>query len=84
MSQVKEGFRGAELDLHTDTCGVNNIAKILEYTYQVAEVSGFANSMKAALAYDHPDTGEVLILILNQALYFGDQLDQNLLNPNQL
>jgi hypothetical protein len=82
MSQVREGSGRAELDPHADTCGVNHIAKILEYTDQVAEVSEFANSMqplqnipivKVALAYDHPDTGEVFILILNQAIYFGDQ-----------
>jgi hypothetical protein len=56
-------------------------------------VSGFANSMqaihdvpivKAALAYDDSDTGETIILIINQGLYFGDQLDEILLNPNQI
>jgi fructose-bisphosphate aldolase class 1 len=31
----------AELDSHADTCGVNNIARILEYTGQVAEVRIF-------------------------------------------
>jgi hypothetical protein len=82
----------AELDSHADTCGINNTARILEYTNQAAEVSGLANSMepiqnipivKAALAYDHPETGEVIVLIINQALYFGEQLYQILLNPNQ-
>jgi hypothetical protein len=56
-------------------------------------VSGFADTMapmkdipivKAALAYDLPDTGEVVILIINQALYFGDHLSNILLNPNQM
>jgi hypothetical protein len=67
--------------------------QLLEYTDQVAVVSGFANSMqslknvpivKAALSYDHPETGEVIVLIINQAIYFGDQLDEILLNPNQI
>jgi hypothetical protein len=67
------------------------MARIIEYNNQVTEVSGFANSMqtlkevpivKAALVYDHPETGEVAVLIINQALYFGDELDQVLLNPN--
>jgi hypothetical protein len=62
-------------------------------TNQVAEVSGFANSMetlhhitivKAAMAYDHPEMREVIAIIINQALYFGDQLDEILLNPNQI
>lgn len=65
----------------------------MEFTGQFADVSGFANSLntiqdvpivKAVLAYDHPETGEVIVLIINQALYFGNQLDEVLLNPNQL
>jgi hypothetical protein len=65
----------------------------LEFTNQVAEVSGFANLLnplrdipiiKAALAYDHLDTGETIVLVINQALYFGDQLDDIIIKPNQL
>ena len=83
----------AELDSHADTCGINHIARVLEISGQVAEVSGFSNAMdslqdipivKAAVAYDHPETGEVIILVINQALYFGDKLTHILLNPNQL
>lgn len=79
------------LDSHADTCGVNSVTKVLEYTGRTAEVSGFANSLaplsnipivKATLAYDHPQTGEVILWVINQALYFGDQLDEVLLNPN--
>lgn len=82
-----------ELDSHADTCGVNNAARVLEYYGQVVQVSGFANSLqplsdipivKAAIALDCHDTGETVILIINQALYFGDQLSHMLLNPNQL
>lgn len=36
----------AELDTLADTSGVNNIARALEFTNQVAEVSGFANSLQ--------------------------------------
>jgi hypothetical protein len=83
----------AELDSHADTCGVNDIAFILEYTGQEAEVSGFSPSLqtlenisivKAAVAYDDPQTGETFIIIINQALYFGEHLPHILLNPNQL
>ncbi len=89
--QIK--FGRAELDTHADTCGLNEVARILEYTGQVAEVSGFANSMqsiqdvpivKAAVAYDDPITGETFVIIINQALYFGNQIDEILLNPNQI
>jgi hypothetical protein len=36
------------------------------------------------MAYDHPEMREVIAIIINQALYFGDQLDEILLNPNQI
>jgi hypothetical protein len=90
MQQITESLGRAEF---ANMCGVNEVARILEYTNQVVEVTGFANSfqplkdipiVKAALAYDHPETGEVIVLILNQALYFGNQLNKILLNPNQL
>ncbi len=81
------------MDSHVDTCGLNNVARILEFHGQVAEVSGFSNAMeslpdipivKGAVAYDNPETGEVIILKFNQALYFGNKLSQILLNPNQM
>jgi hypothetical protein len=59
----------AKLDSHADTCHVNNVTRILEYYGQVAEVSGFANSLdpiqdvpivNAAVAYDNPQTGEMI------------------------
>jgi hypothetical protein len=83
----------AELDSHADTCGINNTAYVLEYTGKVAEVAGFSKALqtmqdipivKAALAYDDSLTGETTILIINQALYFGDQLSHVLLNQNQM
>lgn len=66
----------AELDSPADTWGVNLLARILEYMGQVAEVISLANTMqslqdipivKATLAYNHMGTGEVIILIINQA-----------------
>ncbi len=83
----------AELDTHADTCGVNNVARILSYTGKVAHVSAFSPQLevmtdipivKAAVADDDAITGETYVLILNQALYFGDLLPHILLNPNQL
>ncbi len=83
----------AELDSHADTCGVNDVALVIEYLGKVAEVSGFSKSMtalqdipivKAGLAYDDPRTGETIVLIVNQALYFGSNLAHVLLNQNQM
>jgi hypothetical protein len=39
--------------------------------------------VKAVTAYD-TDDGETLILCFNQALYFGNDLPNFLLNPNQM
>jgi hypothetical protein len=64
----------AKLDSHADTCGVNDVALILEHLGKVAEVHGFSKSLqamqdipivKAAVAYDDSNTGETYILILN-------------------
>jgi len=83
----------AELDSHADTCRVNHVARVLEVHGQVAQVSGFSDNVtpmkditivNAAVAYDVPETGEVVILVINQALYFGNSLSHILLNPNQM
>jgi hypothetical protein len=83
----------AELNSHADTCAINNFACVLEYTSKIAEVSGFSPSLdtmtnipivKMAVAYDNPQTGETTILVINQALYFDDQLPHLLLNQKVL
>jgi hypothetical protein len=40
--------------------------------------------VKAAIAYNDSQTGETIILVINQALYFGSHLSHMLLNPNQM
>ena len=37
-----------------------------------------------ATMWMHPQNGQPYILIINEALYFGDQVDVTMLNPNQL
>lgn len=65
---------------------------VLEYTEKVCDVHPFSESYqpltlvpiaKVATVYDHPLTGETLILIFGQALYLGDQLEHTLICPNQ-
>jgi hypothetical protein len=83
----------AELDSHADTCAVGETAYILEYTDRVVDVAPFSDNykqmeeipiVKAALAYNHPTTGETYILTFGQALYFGSKIRNVLLNPNQM
>ena len=40
--------------------------------------------MTAATAYTCQDTGQTYILVINEALWFGDRLSNSLINPNQL
>jgi hypothetical protein len=83
----------AELDSHADTCGVGNTTYVLEYSNRTVDVGAFSQHfqaledipiVKAAVAYDDPLTGETFILIIGQALYFGDKVQDIHLNSNQL
>ena len=38
----------------------------------------------ACTAYDNEDTGETIIIDVNQGLYFGDRMEESLVNPNQI
>ena len=42
--------------------------------------------MSRATAVQHPITGDTIILIINQGLWFGDNLEMShsLINPNQI
>ncbi len=82
-----------ELDSHADTivCGSNCV--IIHYTGQECDVSPHTDTyesiksvpiVKAATAYDNPETGETYIFILNQAIWMGDKMSHTLINPNQL
>jgi hypothetical protein len=66
---------------------------VLEITERVCDVSPFASTyepmtnvpiVKAALGYHHPVNGELFILVLNQALFFGDAIENMLLCPMQI
>jgi hypothetical protein len=82
-----------DLDSHADTCCAGATAHVIEYTGKTCDVSPFSKEynaicnvpiVKAATAYDDPVTGETFILIMGQALYFGDWLEHSLLCPNQM
>ncbi len=83
----------AELDSHADTCCAGSSTRVIEFSGKSCHVSAFSPEydaipdvpiVKAATAYDNPLTGETFILIFEQALYFGDKLENTLLCPNQL
>jgi len=82
-----------ELDSHADTCvaGANTVP--LWFTEQHVSVSPFIGEYKplknipiasVATAWDDPANGSTVILVINEALYFGDRMPYSLLCPNQL
>jgi len=81
-----------ELDSHADTCCVGRNATVLYSHNRTVNVSPFLDSLgtansvpivSAAIAYDDEITAKTYILIIHQALYFGDMLEHNLLSPFQ-
>ncbi len=82
-----------ELDSHADTSVAGANFTVIEFTDLVCNVSPFAKSyeckknipiVKAVTAYDDEKTGITYILVLGQALYFGDEVETSLLCPNQM
>ena len=82
-----------ELDTHADTCVLGHNFVVLSYTSRVTDVYGYSPELGAiknipivtgATAVDNPTTGETIILVVNEALWYGNRLDHSLLNPNQL
>jgi hypothetical protein len=83
-----------ELDTHADTCVAGSNTVVLDLTGKSVSVSPFCETAydsiedvpiaTVATAYDCPLTGRVYVLVINEALYFGDQMHHTLLCPNQL
>ncbi|TAN87586.1 MAG: hypothetical protein EYR95_16485, partial [Phormidium sp. SL48-SHIP] len=82
-----------ELDSHADTCCFGSNFTPVNFTEYYCDVTPFSeeySAMKdvpiasAATAWDNPETGEPIILIFHQGLWFGDSLTHSLINPNQV
>jgi hypothetical protein len=81
-----------ELDTHADTSCASAHVCIIDYTGQTCSVSVFSHELptmtdvpiiNGAVAYDHPETGEVFIIAMNQHLYLGDKIENSLICLNQ-
>lgn len=82
-----------ELDSHADTCcaGANTLkihdegrtVNVHAYAGDYEPISDISVATVATLWTD-PKDGSPYILIIHEALYFGDRLAESLLNPNQL
>jgi hypothetical protein len=88
---IQQFYTGnCELDSHADTSVAGPNFVVLEYTDMSCNVSPFCKTyeskenvpiVKAATAYDDEDTGLTYILVLGQALYFGEEVETSLLCP---
>jgi hypothetical protein len=83
----------SNLDSHADTivCGAN--CTIIHYTGKECDVAPYTDAyesiksvpiVQAGTAWDNPETGETVILVLNEAIWMADKLEHTLINPNQL
>ena len=83
----------AELDAHADTCCVGAGFEMICEAVQMCSVEPFLESYSPVsktpvtpciTAYDDANTSETFILQFHQALFFGEKLQNSLLNPNQI
>ena len=86
-------FAHCELDSHADTCALGSNFTLLSYTGRECDVSPYNAShepernvpiVSAGTSYTCQTSGITYILVIHEALWFGDKLQHSLLNPNQL
>ena len=80
-----------ETDSNADTCCLGKNWIVYNYTTRSADVYPYNDSYEpikdvpiviGASAYTNTQ-GVTYILLINEALYYGDKMDHSLLNPNQ-
>jgi len=82
-----------ECDSHADTVVLGKNCIIMHVTSRECEVMPYTDTYESiksvpvvtgATGYTSPRTGQRWILVFNEALYMGDQMEHTLFNPNQL
>lgn len=82
-----------ECDTNADRCCLGKNFSILNYTNCSADVYLYQKSLgpvnnipivTRVTARDGPTTGVTSLIIFNEALYYGTDLDHTLINPNQV
>jgi hypothetical protein len=80
----------SELDTHADNTVLGDCCLLIHDTGRKVDVSGFSTALgsielpivSGAVAYDHPITGKVYILVFHQAIYCR-QMNNHLICPMQ-
>ena len=82
----------SEFDSHADTCVAGANCCILSYTGKECDVAPYSDDYKpipnipivtAATAWQSRSTGQVYIIVPEEALWMGDSMQTTLINPNQ-
>ena len=82
-----------ELDTHADTCVAGSNCILLSRCDRTVSVYAFSQDYApqqnipigtVATVWVHPRTGVAYLLVIHEALFFGDRMAHTLLNPNQL
>ena len=83
-----------ELDSHADTCALGSNFIPLYFTGRACDVTPYNSDsyeperdvpiVSGATAYTCQRSGQTYILVVNEGLWFGEKLQNTLLNPNQL
>ena len=79
-----------DLDTHADNTVLGDSCLLIHDTGRKVDVSGFSTALgsielpivSGAVAYDHPTTGKVYILVFHQAIYCR-QMDNHMICPMQ-
>ena len=81
-----------ECDTDADTCCLGKNFLIYSHTNRSAEVYSYDKTIPpkiipivtGATCYDNRQTGETVILLFHESLFYGTRLDHTLINPNQI
>ena len=82
-----------EVETHADTCCTGANWTILELTGEVCEVSSFLDSYQlmneiplacCTTVWTNLNMMQEYLLVCSQMLWFGNQLSNSLINPNQI
>ena len=95
ITNVTSNTARNELDSHADTCALGSNYIILHYTGRMCGVAPYNSQayepqqnipiVTVVTAYTNQETGKVSIIVINEALWFGENLTKKfLINPNQL
>lgn len=82
-----------EMDTHADTCCAGANWKLMNTRNEICEVAPFLDSYEpvkevmvaqCCTVWTSTETGQEYLLVCDQMLWFGSQMEHSLINPNQI